>query len=481
MDLQFDTYAYFGLLENPFLPQALRPDLQGVRLLIGRDDEVDKVARSLHKAGKITCLDGHVGVGKTSLVNVAAFKCYQAFLAGTTQQLLLPVSDPFQLSKEGDEDTFCEVVFRRVAQTLMSHRADLEGLDQLPTGVASLDAWMNSPIVEHINGAMGLTAGIGSPNAATLSATAGTSSARQLNTSAGFSAQGFEELVKRWLREIFGERGHGGVVCIIDNLELLETGVQAKHTLEALRDRLFNVPGLRWVFCGANGVIPCLAASERLSAYLNSPIIDVAHIRPSHLQPLFEARLQEFAMDTADGAWEQLPITLDDLESLYLIVNYNLRELFAKADEYCESIRDKNIAIQDEDHKRSRFKKWLDKATNEKYQVLKTRLPGDAFVILDLVMADEFQGTFGVGNFEALNQNSRVTISERTFKQRLKDMQKAGLITKNVDDESGAKRDGFSRDVYTVTATGAFVHYARLAKNENQGIKQLNWLRRVYN
>lgn len=62
--------------------------------MVGRDEEVKQVAKSLHKHGKITCLDGHVEVGKTSLVNVAAYLCYEAFTGARTPQLLVPVAEP---------------------------------------------------------------------------------------------------------------------------------------------------------------------------------------------------------------------------------------------------------------------------------------------------------------------------------------------------------------------------------------------------
>jgi hypothetical protein len=96
-----DPYAAIGLIENPFIVHALSADERGKRLLVGRDEELHMVAQRLHKHGKITCLDGHVGVGKTSLVNVAAYECYQAYLRSETPQLLIPAVSAFQLKKMG--------------------------------------------------------------------------------------------------------------------------------------------------------------------------------------------------------------------------------------------------------------------------------------------------------------------------------------------------------------------------------------------
>lgn len=479
-DFAFDTYAAYGLSENPFLVHALKPDQMGHRLLVGRDDQVKLVAQCLHKHGKITCLDGHVGVGKTSLVNVAAFLCYEAFLKGKTTQLLVPVAEPFQLKKEEDTSAFCTDVFRRVAQTLLKYRTDLQALHQLPSDAGKLDAWLNSPVIEHLTGALGVGGSFGVSGLASASMTAGGATNKQINTGPAFADQGFEQLVRTWLDEIFSLQGNGGVVCVIDNLELLESGAQARRSLEVLRDRLFSVKGLRWVFCGANGVVHSLAASERLGAFLNTPVIDVAHVQISALEPLFHARFQEFAMTDEADAWTRLPLNLANLQALYPIVNFNLRDLLALADEYCEGIHRKSISLKGEDHKERLFVKWLEDATINRYNVLSSRLPSDAWVILDLVMSDDFKGIFGIGDYQSLNQNSRVGISKPTFEKRLKDLQKHGLVSKSIDNEVLQKSDGFSREVFTVTAKGSLVHYARLVKQENQGIKPLTWLRRVH-
>lgn len=483
MNLFLDTYASYGLSENPFLVHALEPDERGLRLLIGRDTQIQLVAQKLHKHGKITCLDGHVGVGKTSLVNVAAYLCHRSFDEGKTTQLLLPMSESFQLSRDEDANAFCALVFRRVAQTLLKYREKLRAIGDASNHSAGIAAWLNAPIVEHINGAMGVTGTVGVPGAFSVGGTAGTSSAQQVNTSDGFSAQGFELWVKTWLEQLFTVQGNGGVVCVIDNLELLETGANARRTLEALRDRLFNVKGLRWVFCGANGVIHALAASPRLAAYLNTPILDVGHVQPSAIRPLIQARYAEFAMKDQADVEQCLPLRLQDLEALYKIANYNLRHLLSLADEYCDLLHSTRTQLATDEQKAKRFVKWLDKHTVETYSNLASRLPADAWVILDLVMSDDYKGTFGVGDFDALNQNSLVTLAKSTFEKRLRDLLKHGIISKSIEDDgagSGSGDDEFKREVFTVTSKGSLVHYARLIKQENQGIKPLTWLKRVH-
>lgn len=473
-----DPYASIGLTENPFLVQALSPDERGKRLLIGRDTEVGLLAQRLHKHGKITCLDGHVGVGKTSLVNVASHVCLQAYLRGETPQLLIPASISFQLKKAGNVDQFCAEVFQGVAQTLLNHRERLEHFES-PIALPQLNAWLNSPIVDHLNAATEAGFSIGAPSVASVTAKAGVSTAKQVNQSAGFAQSGFESVVRQWLNEIFSVQGNGGVVCVIDNIELLETGTAARRMLEALRDKLFNVNGLRWVFCGANGVIHSLAASPRLTAFLNAPIIDVANIHPTFIAPLIRARLAEFSSDP-ERAEHDLPIDMEDLKQLYRIVNANLRDLLGLADEFCESTVQSGKPIRERVKKQEKFQKWLVAVTTNRYQALSSRISQNAWAILDIAMSDLFNGTFGAADYSSFNQNSTVDFKPETFKRWLRELVKLGLLSKSFDEDQ-AEDDTYSRDVFAVTAKGALVFYARRKRSENFSVASCSeWMRRVH-
>lgn len=472
-----DYHASLGFQSNPFAVQALRADELGKRLLVGRDDEIDQVAQRLHKHGKITCLDGRVGVGKTSLVNVATYECFQAYLRGETPQLLIPLNEAFQLARDDNVEAFCSNVFRKVANGLLQQIEHLRNYELSGPSLQQVGAWLNSPIIQHINasGGMGLSVGAGGTSA---NARVGANSSNQINTGTGFAQEGFEALVRKWLDEIFAVQGNGGVVCVIDNLELLETGAAARRTLEALRDRLFNVNGLRWVFCGANGVIHSLAASARLGAFLNAPILDVGDVAPRSISPLIQARLEEFLMNS-DDADECLPIRMEDIEYLYTLLNFNLRELLAHLDRYCDHMVGTGKIKISVDQKAKLFEKWLENETVKSYSDLSSRIQKDAWVVLDISMSDTFKGTFGVGDYGQFNSNSKVGVSQTSFTKWLKDLEKLGLLTKSIDD-AGMEDDGFKRDVFTVTAKGSLVHYARLIRKETQSLMQVDWLKRVH-
>lgn len=480
-----DVYSNAGFSGNPFSVYALKADDLGRRLMVGRDDLVQLVANRLHKSGKITCLDGHVGVGKTSLVNVAAYRCFNGFFNGETQQLLIPLNDTFQLNKDEDVADFCESVFRKIASGLLSHLPQLTGMYSLPEkSMAQLDAWLHSPVISHLNESLGAGFTAGLPGLISTTVTGGKADSNQMNTGSGFSKDGIEILVRKWLQEIFTVQGSGGVVCIIDNLELLESGPNARRMLEVLRDRLFNINGIRWVFCGANGVILSLAASERLGSFLNTPIIDVKNIEIKYVKPLIKARLEEYSNGSSE-AEQNLPILLDDIVQLYKMLNFNLRDLLAAVDDYCEhQFNIGRMRISDV-QKSKRFEKWLNSKSIDIYTELLSRVATDAWIVLDIAMGPECKGTFGVGNYQTFSSNSKVHMTQTLFKQWLKSLEKLKLISKYSVDSAGGNDDdddGFKRHVFTVTAKGSLVHYARLVRQENKSLNSYNgdWLKKVH-
>jgi hypothetical protein len=480
-----DCYTAAGFSGNPFTVYALQADDLGRRLMVGRDEQVELVARRLHKHGKITCLDGHVGVGKTSLVNVAAYQCFNSFLSGNTAQLLIPLNHAFQLGKDDDLDEFCERVFRKIAAGLLAHLPQLTALYSLPEkNMAQLNAWLHSPVISHVNDAVGasFTAGVPGVLSATVNGTQ--AGASQANSSSGFSKDGIEALVRSWLDSIFTIQGSGGVVCVIDNLELLESGPSARRMLELLRDRLFNINGIRWVFCGANGVILGLAASERLGSFLNTPIIDVKNIKIDYIRPLIEARLFEYALNIED-AQANLPILLDDIVHLYKVLNFNLRDLLGYVDEYCEHQFNIGKGKLSPSQKATRFNKWMQSKSIDTYKELLSRISNDAWIVLDIAMGPECKGTFGVGDYQTFSSNSKAHMTQTSFKKWLKSLEHLQLISKYAADTSSVvdeEDEGFKREVFTVTAKGALVHYARLVRMENQSIITPNsdWLKRVH-
>lgn len=458
MSVDFDCYANWGFKENPFQPSPLHPDSRGERLLVGRDVELDIVKKRLHKQGKITCVEGPVGVGKTSLVNIATFQCLNGYINKNATQLLIPCAQTFQLTADEGLDDFCLQVFTAVAQTLLDKANEIRGLGLDLRDRNALDAWLNSAKVNRVQAGLRMYFEI--------------SRDTELNTSSGFSNSGFIRLVKEWLKEIFPAHGSGGVVCIIDNLELLETARKARKLLEGLRDRLFDTPGLRWVFCGANGIVTSVIASPRLGGYLVRPILEIGSVSAEKISKILDTRSAEFTIRPGE---EYLPILTSDLQQLYWILNFNLRDLLAYADDYCMYVFEHAKRPSADAAKHKEFESWLTRQSVDQYQDLAKRMPKDAWELLDTAMSEELKGSFGPGDFNVFKKNSYSTIEYGTFKRHMAKFEDFGLVVHSIND--GETHES-KRDLYNVTSKGALVHYARSINNETRTLAS-PWLRRV--
>lgn len=471
-----DIFAQWGLRGSPFAVEALKSDARGELLLRGRDDDIREVMNKLHRRGRITCIDGQYGIGKTSLVNVATYKCLQAFKRGDTAQVLLPCKTSFQLREDLDVDGFTRQVLYHVVLTVQEHAGLLQALCE-QTGFEDFQQWISSPVLRFDALDVSNAVALGVPGIATWSTGVRGTSAAATNNSDGFVSVGFEVQVKQLLERLFTSVS-GGIVCVIDNVELLETASKARRTLELLRDRLLTIPGLRWVFCGANGVIHSLASSPRLSAFLNTPVLELKNVRTIDLKDLIWARLEEYA-PKPEVAATALPFEMPQIEWLYEVLNYNLRDLLSHLEQYCEHIALNRIMVTKE-HKGTLFRKWIKDFGQFNYQDISKKISQNAWLVLDAAMSDDFKGSFGAGQFSQFNRNSLVTVTEETFQKWLRDLRKYDILTKSLPEEMGDDQSEIELETYSVTSKGALIFYYRQREKQNLTLSTHEWLRRVH-
>lgn len=455
-----DIYSKWGFIENPFQPNPLVPSERGSRLFAGRADELETTKRRLYRQGKITCIEGSYGLGKTSLVNVAAYRAFREYLEKKSTQLLIPARETFQLDSTTTADSFAAKVYRCVAQTLLVRKDEVRDLGFEMPESAALDAWFNDPLLSRVEGGLSVAGWgirIGKPPVA--------------NDGAGFDQDGLSNLVKSWLSKIFPDYGSGGVVCIIDNLEILESATAARRALEALRDTLFNQPGLRWVFCGASGILTGVAASARLNDYL-LPMVEVKPLAGSALDTMLEARIREFVPSDRE---HYLPIGGDELKHLYWVVNNNLRGLLHSADSYCEWIGDLGDHRPMTDEKKSEaFDRWLVLHATRQYETARTKIAKEAWEILDVVLGAKLQGSFTAANFDFIKSNSFLTITHPTMAKHVGTLVEQGFISASFDDVSKTKREKTATR-YDVLPKGSMAHYGRYLKKEHHALVPVIW------
>ena len=240
-------YEGWGFKGNPFQTTSLPANELGQRLLVGREKELRTLSVRVQSAPKMTTIEGLNGVGKTSIVNVASFNLYQRHITKGEGPLFIPCRKIFQLDTSKSLDEFIDQVLLEVAQTLIDN-AEAIKVHGAWLRTRELDLWLNSPQLTTFNGGISFLQ---------------FGSAAEQNTGAGFERSGFRKTITGWLEKIFNEDSPGGVICTIDNLELLQSSETAKQLLEKLRDELFNIRGLRWVLCGALGIIYGVVSSPR--------------------------------------------------------------------------------------------------------------------------------------------------------------------------------------------------------------------------
>jgi len=229
----FSIWPAFGFSANPYSQDTLSADDTGDLLLVGRDAESNEMQRLVGTEGSFPTLEGPIGVGKSSLLEVTAYRMRRACLEAKQGELYIPAVARFQPSS--DLEALEAEIYRVLAQTLIRYAADFEVAGLFRPDVEELNKWLNSSKYSSWQGGGGA-----------LGFQANTGAGEEGNTGEGYTKSGFPTAIRHLLATAFGEQ-RGGIVCILDNLELVETVGAARTTLDHLRDRVFNLPNVRWV------------------------------------------------------------------------------------------------------------------------------------------------------------------------------------------------------------------------------------------
>lgn len=330
-----------GYKDNPYSVDPLQPTSEGAALFVGRDRELRRLITQLSSTDTHPTIEGDNGVGKTSLAFVAAYRAAQSFFAGETTQLLFPVADPLQIG--GDAQKFEREALLKILDAFLLYRDVLadEGFEVPET--KDIETWLRSPVV-HGGGAGGSILGVGGS----------VTVAKAANTSAGFSESGLRGTVKSWLTATFPHRDRGAFVLIVDNLELLQTSAEARRVLEEIRDGVLAFPGVRWVLCGAKGIVRSAVSSPRLSGRVGLPI-ELAPVPDDLVPELIRTRLAHHA-DRPDAI---APVSKAGFSYLYRISNSNLRNAMKYAQDFAMWLDETDRLGVDEATRTSLLQVWM--------------------------------------------------------------------------------------------------------------------------
>jgi hypothetical protein len=339
---------------------------------------------------------------------------------------------------------FQKHVLSEVALTLSERKQELDALETGMPGAAVL----NSILDQNLLGQWRLAiSGSNSPD---------TTEIEKKSYSTPLTSN-FESGFKDWLANSFSRQHKGAVVCVLDNLELLQTSKRARHCLESLRDTLFSVKGIRWVLCGANNIILSVASTPRLAGHLESPI-DVTPLKKNCTEQIFSSRSQAYQVDESAG---YLPLTSAEFDLLYTVLNQNLRTTLSKCHDYCIWIYENNLQPKNAGEKKTFFEKWLNKEALDNEKACSSAVKQSAFEVFDRAAVDEeLMDSFSLSQFQRFGFES-----VNTLRPLVKELEDAGLLISQIDEDDNRRK------TISVTPKGWLVNYSRILSGKTSARK----------
>lgn len=372
-------------------------------------------------------IEGDNGVGKTSLVAVAIYRSQAEYSINGNNQLLIPLNDPIQMAGTYDIE---EKIYFNIAKSIIDNQQTFEDAGKSLPRIEDVKNWLSNPIIRS-----------GGANVSSAVAGGGLTVNKTLN-SAGYSNSGFYETVNSWLKIIFPENSRDAFVGIIDNLELLETSREARRVLEGLRDTVLKLRGVKWVLCGANGIVRNSVGSPRLTGVIGDPI-QISPLDDEHIPLVIDRRIEAYR--TSRSAMP--PVDPSDFRFLFNVVGRNLRIALKHAQDFSMWLYEEGYRARTGEDSRRLLMEWLEvQAASYEEDTKSVTKSGWAF--FDKLFARG--GSCSPGEYEEFGFNS-----QQAMRPSVKQMEDANLVTSSIDDSDQRRR------TIMATPNGWLIYYKR--------------------
>lgn len=300
-------WSQLGFSRRPYDTRPLGGDEDSRELLVGREGQRTVIRDHLNASSLHLTIDGPNGGGKTSLMQCFLGELDQSAQRYSQGELLLPIKEPVNLSKGESPAEFEERMLLVLGSALAQNKDLIRRAGNSPgEHLADLDRFINSPVLRGAGAGVNI-AGFG-----------GTGS-RSPALNSEFKRLGLERLVHRSLREAFPADEAGALVVCVDNTESLKTPAKARDFMDAVRDSLLNLQGVRWVFLGADGILDGLNNHPRLDGVLTAPL-QLSDLSPVEAAEAVERRINLYRIGDVT-----VPVNGEGFQHIYESCGRHLR------------------------------------------------------------------------------------------------------------------------------------------------------------
>ncbi len=250
--------------------------------------------------------------------------------------------------------------------------------------------------------------------------------------------------MKTSLESCFPSRAHGGFIAVIDNLELMRTSQNVRMLLDLMRDNVLAQLGIRWILCGAQGVIRSAAATPRLADRLAHPI-DIKPIPDALMSEVISRRIDAYKITTNPV----IPVGPGGFWYLYDVFNRNLRTALRFAEEFSIYLRGQFGTSHAKSEDLDLLEAWLAENADQFHDTADEWLGEKEWKVFDTLTS--YGGTCRpCDDYQDFDYKS-----SEPMRSPIKALKEANLITYEPDELN--KR----RKIAAMTATGWLVAYAR--------------------
>lgn len=310
-----DFWKEFGLKDNPYDPRPLTLSEKDRRLFVGREKELSQLKTLVSgKRGGIVIVEGGIGVGKTSLVNVLQYDKWK----GTK---FLPSFEKMELEQNTEPTQFMLSVLSNMVYSLEK--------------AAGTDITKHHTILKEAKMLIAKTLESGWGGQASIFGTGGGLSKQKTSSQPlALVLPTILNIMNNWINYVTSKMIYSAILVPINNLDILQDKVIIEF-LNRMRDTLIDRSYVWWVLIGKIGLFSTLEGeAHRVSEIITGqPIIlkpltltqvhDAIRIRLDNLQitkkvaPVVPEEVVDILYDVSKGEIRYILKRITDIIYLF--------------------------------------------------------------------------------------------------------------------------------------------------------------------